>query len=95
MRPSPRSSAGSIAATADVVERRQATRGSGRATADALRRALDELDEPAAQAVLDRLLTDFTVETVLRDVVVPYLHELGSDGSTVRSASLRSTSPAT
>lgn len=46
-------------------------------SADALRRALDELDEPAAQALLDRLLTDFTVETVLRDVLVPYLHELG------------------
>jgi methanogenic corrinoid protein MtbC1 len=46
-------------------------------SAAALRRALDELDEPGAEAVLDRLLTDFTVETVLRDVVMPYLHELG------------------
>jgi len=45
--------------------------------ADALQRALDELDEPAAQHVLDRLLTDYTVETVLRDVLLPYLHELG------------------
>lgn len=43
----------------------------------ALRQALDELDEPRAQTVLDRLLTDFTVETVLRDVLMPYLHELG------------------
>ena len=42
-----------------------------------LARALDELNEPAAQAVLDRLLADFTVETVLRDVLMPYLHELG------------------
>src|SRR5674476_863764 len=32
---------------------------------------------PVAQAVLDRLLTDFTVETVLRDVVRAYLNELG------------------
>lgn len=46
-------------------------------TAEALRQALDEMDEPAAQAVLDRLLTDFTVESVLRDVLMPYLHELG------------------
>ena len=46
-------------------------------TADALRQALDDLDEPLAQAVLDRLLTDFTVETVLRDVVRAYLNELG------------------
>jgi MerR family transcriptional regulator, light-induced transcriptional regulator len=45
--------------------------------AGALALALDELDEPAAQAVLDRLLSDFTVETVLRDVVMPYLQELG------------------
>jgi len=46
-------------------------------SADALRRALDEMDEPGAESVLDRLLTDFTVESVLRDVLVPYLHELG------------------
>jgi len=44
---------------------------------DALRQALDELDEPAAQGVFDRLLTDFTVKSVLRDVLLPYLHELG------------------
>src|SRR5215207_3878919 len=42
-----------------------------------LARAMDEMDEPAAQAVLDRLLSDFTVETVLRDVVLPYLHVVG------------------
>jgi MerR family transcriptional regulator, light-induced transcriptional regulator len=46
-------------------------------TAEALGQALDKMDEPAAQAVLDRLLTDFTVESVLRDVLMPYLHELG------------------
>jgi len=45
--------------------------------AAALALALNEMDEPAAQAVLDRLLADFTVETVLREVVLPYLHELG------------------
>ncbi len=46
-------------------------------SASALRQALDELDEPAAQAVLDQLLTDFTVESVLREVLLPYLRELG------------------
>jgi DNA-binding transcriptional MerR regulator len=46
-------------------------------SAQALRRALDEMDEPGAQAVLDRLLADFTVQSVLRDVLMPYLHELG------------------
>jgi MerR family transcriptional regulator, light-induced transcriptional regulator len=45
--------------------------------ADVLRQGLDDLDESAAQAVLDRLLTDFTIETVLRDVLLPYLHDLG------------------
>lgn len=39
--------------------------------------ALDRLDEPGAHAVVDRLLATFTLQTVLRDVVVPYLHELG------------------
>jgi methanogenic corrinoid protein MtbC1 len=45
--------------------------------ADDLRAALDLLDEPAAQAVLDRLMSDFTLAAVLRDVVLPYLAELG------------------
>jgi DNA-binding transcriptional MerR regulator len=43
----------------------------------ALRRALDAFDEPAAQAVLDRLLSDLCLTTVLRDVVLPFLAELG------------------
>jgi methanogenic corrinoid protein MtbC1 len=42
-----------------------------------LRQALDAFDEPAAQAVLDRLLSDLSLTTVLRDVVVPYLTGLG------------------
>ena len=43
----------------------------------ALRQALDDFDEPAAQAALDRLVSDLSLATVLRDVVVPYLTELG------------------
>ncbi len=39
--------------------------------------ALDAMDEPGAQGALDQLLNEFTVETVLRDVVIPYLHDLG------------------
>jgi MerR family transcriptional regulator, light-induced transcriptional regulator len=42
-----------------------------------LAEALDAFDEPRAQAVLDRLLAVTTVETVLSEVVVPYLQELG------------------
>src|SRR5690242_5936251 len=39
--------------------------------------ALDRLDEPGAHAAVDRLLARFTLQTVLRDVLLPYLHELG------------------
>ncbi len=42
-----------------------------------LRGALDAFDEPAAQAVLDRLFATATVDLVLFEVVVPFLHELG------------------
>ena len=40
---------------------------------DELAAALDAFDEPRAQAILDRA----TVETLLAEVVVPYLQELG------------------
>lgn len=43
-----------------------------------LRAALDRLDEPGAHAIVDRLLASFTLLTVLRDVVLPYLRELGA-----------------
>ena len=42
-----------------------------------LRTALDGFDEPAAQAILDRLFAIATVDLVLADVVVPFLHDLG------------------
>ncbi len=45
--------------------------------AAALAASLDAFDEPAAQAILDRLLADFTVESVLRQAVLPVLHDLG------------------
>ena len=45
--------------------------------ATALRQALDAFDEPSAQAVFDRLLSDLSLTAVLRDVVLPYLAELG------------------
>jgi DNA-binding transcriptional MerR regulator len=57
--------------------------GAGRAAPAAgelpgdLRRALDAFDEPAAQAALDRLVSDLSLPAVLRDVVLPYLTELG------------------
>jgi DNA-binding transcriptional MerR regulator len=42
-----------------------------------LRSALDAFDEPAAHAALDRLFAAFRLQTVLRDVVLTYLHDLG------------------
>ena len=45
-------------------------------TAD-LRRALDRFDAAGAQLTLDRLLAGFTLDTVLRAVVLPFLADLG------------------
>jgi DNA-binding transcriptional MerR regulator len=39
--------------------------------------ALDRLEEQAANSALDRLFSAYTVETVLQEVVLPYLHRLG------------------
>jgi DNA-binding transcriptional MerR regulator len=39
--------------------------------------ALARFDEPAAHAALDRLFSAFRLQTVLRDVVLPYLAALG------------------
>ena len=47
------------------------------AVAAALAASLDAFDEPAAQAVLDRMLADFTAESVLAEAVLPYLRQLG------------------
>ena len=47
------------------------------AAAGNLTAALDRLDEQAANSALDRLLSAYTVETVLQEVVLRYLHRLG------------------
>jgi MerR family transcriptional regulator, light-induced transcriptional regulator len=44
---------------------------------DELERALDRLDDAAAHAALDWLFARFATETVLRDVVLPYMRGLG------------------
>jgi DNA-binding transcriptional MerR regulator len=43
-----------------------------------LARALDAFDEPGAQAVIDALLAATTLDALLSEVVVPFLHELGA-----------------
>ena len=42
-----------------------------------LRAAIDDFDGGRAHELLDRLIASYTIETVLRDVVLPYLRELG------------------
>ena len=43
-----------------------------------LREALDRFDEPQAQAAFDRLVGLTTVDSLLSEVVLPYLQELGA-----------------
>jgi MerR family transcriptional regulator, light-induced transcriptional regulator len=43
-----------------------------------LRAALDQFDEPEAQLVFDRLLGIATVDTLIGQVVIPYLQDLGA-----------------
>jgi MerR family transcriptional regulator, light-induced transcriptional regulator len=56
-------------------------RGVGKAhfteSAAELSAALARFDEPAAHAALDRLFSAFRLQTVLREVVLPYLADLG------------------
>jgi DNA-binding transcriptional MerR regulator len=47
-----------------------------------LREALEAYRDVDAQAVLDRLLATFSLTTVLRDLVIPFLHELGERWAT-------------
>ena len=61
--PAPRT----VSASATIVDEEAAN----------LTASLDRLDEQAASAALDRLFSAYTVETVLQDIVIPYLHRLG------------------
>jgi MerR family transcriptional regulator, light-induced transcriptional regulator len=47
------------------------------AAARELAAALDQFQEEQAHAVLDRMLAAYRIETVLRDLLIPYLHDLG------------------
>ncbi len=44
---------------------------------DPLAQALERFDEPGAQEAFDRLLGAVSVDSLVRDVVIPYLHDLG------------------
>jgi MerR family transcriptional regulator, light-induced transcriptional regulator len=47
------------------------------AAAGELAQALDGFQEEQAQGVLDQVLATYRTETVLRDLLIPYLHDLG------------------
>jgi MerR family transcriptional regulator, light-induced transcriptional regulator len=42
-----------------------------------LAQAFEQFDEPAAQEAFDRALSVVSIESLLRDLVIPYLHDLG------------------
>ncbi|HEX6331335.1 MAG TPA: MerR family transcriptional regulator [Actinomycetota bacterium] len=62
---------------APPLERSEAASSDMEWMAASLERALDRFDEREAHVLLDRLLAGFTVETVFRDVLLPYLRRLG------------------
>ena len=74
---------GMAAAEAAILVRREEPRRLEAPGIDAgtarleLAAALDAFDESRAQAILDELLAAATVDTVLSDVVLPFLDELG------------------
>lgn len=69
-----------VAATSSVVEHGPLT-GTATPAIDRLGRdlaeALDLFDDGRAQACLDKLFGGFSIEAALREVILPYLHELG------------------
>ena len=54
------------------------------AAQEEIRGALARFDETSAQRTLERLFVAFTPTTVARDVLLPYMHELGEQWSTGR-----------
>jgi DNA-binding transcriptional MerR regulator len=66
-----------LASRAVPAQRDRETMLSPSAVRDSLAAALDRFDEPRAQAILDRALALSTLDTLLAEVVLPYLHELG------------------
>ena len=69
--------AASLASRAVVGDEARAVALNPASARDDLADALDRFDEPAAQSILDRLLAVATVDSLLRDVVLPYLRDLG------------------
>jgi DNA-binding transcriptional MerR regulator len=68
---------GLAAAEAAALALREDVPASPAALRGELADALDRFDEPRAQAILDRLLALTTVDTLLGEVLMPYLQDLG------------------
>ena len=69
--------AAEAARLADRVDNESAPAGGRDAIASDLRRALAAFDEAGAQRVLDTALASFSLDTVISEVLIPYLEELG------------------
>jgi len=77
------------AAELTIATRFEAKAGHGRevpshdaiAAKEEMRGALARFDETSAQRTLERLFVTFTPTTVTRDVLLPYMHELGEQWS--------------
>ena len=71
-----RAAVGAEPAGSGAGEHQAAAFDARRAVAN-LGRAIEAFDEPAAQAIIDELLSVATLDAVLADVVVPFLREVG------------------
>lgn len=69
--------------------------GVGEDAAGRLLAAIRRYDDAAVHAVLDESLAAFSIDAVLRDVILPTLNEVGLAWQNDTLASVRSTSPAT
>src|SRR4051812_12859897 len=69
--------AAALAMRADTAEPAHRAALSPAAVREDLAAALDRFDEPRAQAILDQVLAAATVETLLGEVILPYLRALG------------------
>jgi len=67
----------SEAARVALADRSQVDSPGLREAADDLARSLESYDDVGAQAALDMLLAGFSLDAVVREVLVPYLHAVG------------------
>jgi MerR family transcriptional regulator, light-induced transcriptional regulator len=69
--------AAALAGRADLVGGSEAPAFDPAGARELLGAAVESFDEPAAQEVMDGLLSAATIDTVLSEVMVPFLHEVG------------------